>query len=86
MRIAAAMVLLLCVWCGAGNAAAHGIAVPGRHWVTRGCGFQGSRYGEGQFCTLGCRFGVCTMQVCHGGRWEIEPAACRSSFGCSRFC
>lgn len=86
MRIARAMVLLLGVCCGVSSANADGMAARTSHWVGRGCGFQGRLYSEGQFCSLTCQFGVCTMQVCHGGRWVIEPAACRAAFGCPQSC
>jgi len=57
-----------------------------RHAFARGCGFEGRRYGDGQFCTLTCRGGACATQTCRNGRWVIPPATCPRGFGCPAFC
>jgi hypothetical protein len=86
MRSAVAALLLIGVCCAATRADADGIAARRGHWAGRVCRFEGLLYREGQFCSLNCEFALCTMQVCHGGRWVIEPAACRAGFGCPRAC
>ena len=51
-----------------------------------GCSFEGRLYDEGQFCSLTCRGFHCDMQVCHGGHWVLERAACRRGFECPHYC
>lgn len=83
MRKAVAALLLIGACCGPTIANGDG-AMPIRH--ERGCGFEGRWYAEGQFCSLECRGFRCDMQVCHGGHWVLERAACRRGFWCPHYC
>jgi hypothetical protein len=83
MRKAVAALFVVAACCGPTIANADGVTTI-RH--ERGCGFQGRWYGEGQFCSLGCRGFKCDMQVCHGGHWVVEHAACLRGFWCPHYC
>ena len=86
MRRIAAVVLLIAAWTVPHAVKADGMEVKHRAHFARGCAFGGRAYGEGQFCTLACRFASCITQTCHHGRWVIPPATCPRGFGCSQFC
>jgi len=82
MRNAIAMVLLIGA-CFVPASADDGMVRTGRVY---GCNYEGRLYTDGQFCSLPCRTSNCDMQVCHGGHWVIERAACLAGFGCSHYC
>ena len=89
MRKIAAVVLLIAATAAAAPSAvnADGMEIRHRHHhFGRGCGFGGRLYGDGQFCTLACRFASCITQTCHHGHWVIPPATCARGYGCSQFC
>ena len=82
----AVIALLIAVCFGPSVVNADGIRAKHRGHSARGCVSSGRIYGEGEFCTLACRFASCITQTCHRGRWVIPPATCSADFGCSQSC